>query len=333
MNIAISLNKPFIRYGYVMLTSVFENHRNVELNVCVLHRDISDEEFKEYKSLAERYGQKLSTLCITEDMIPGDLPNTDKWPIEVYFRMMLPFLLSNEDKVLYLDTDIIVRNELTDLYDVDMGDKLFAAAVDNSDGNLSDKQHVIFDEVISSDQDFHYINSGVLLMNLRELRKVYSIESFLKTAERFKESITAFDQDLINYMFHGRMIYIPSEKYNLFARLYYNSGYNYEKVKDAKVAIIHYSGPKPWSGQNLRTDIEKFWWEYARLTPYYHEFLEELVEAEMSRGYESTNEFKYQEYLLGQAEMEIKELKKRETEYIKLIDESRVLLEKLSLGD
>ncbi len=132
-------------------------------------------------------------------------------------------------------------------------------------------------------------------------------------------------------MFHGRMIYIPSEKYNLFARLYYNSGYNYEKVKETGVSIIHYSGPKPWSGQNLRTDIEKFWWEYARLTPYYHEFLEELVEAEMNMGYENTNEFKYSEYLRGQAEKTVSELESREKEYIKLLDGSRTLLEKLSV--
>ncbi len=166
MNIAIALNRPFLRYGYVMLTSVFENHKDIDLNIYVLHRDITDEDFADYKKLAEEYSQTLTTICITEEMIPGGLPKTDKWPIEVYFRMMLPFLLSEEEKVLYLDTDIIVRGSLTDLYDIEMGDHLFAASVDNSDGNLSEKQHLIFDGVISTDPDFHYINSGVLLMNL-----------------------------------------------------------------------------------------------------------------------------------------------------------------------
>ena len=56
---------------------------------------------------------------------------------------------------------------------------------------------------------------------------------------------------------------------------------------------------------------------------------EELVMSEMDMCYKNTNEFKYQRYLVTEAQNEISALKSRETEYKKLLDESRALLEKL----
>ena len=100
-------------------------------------------------------------------------------------------------------------------------------------GKLSERQSRLFSEIMASDPSFHYVNSGVLLMNLKELRKAYSAEDILATADRLKDQITAFDQDLINYLYHGRIRFLPGEKYNLFARIYVNSGYDHAKVKAA----------------------------------------------------------------------------------------------------
>lgn len=330
MNIAIALNEKFLRYGYVMLTSLFENNSKEEVSVTVLHRGIDDSRFEPYRLLAQRYNAAVTPMDITCDMIPGDLPNTDKWPIEVYFRLMLPFLLPvSVERLLYLDTDIIVDRSLKDLYEMDFDGSLIAAVPDNSDGKLSEKQMSIFSKIMDEVSDFHYVNSGVILMNISLLREFYTPLSFMETAEKLKSQITAFDQDLINYMFCGRIKYLPAEKYNLFARLFHNSGYDYSRVKNERTAIIHYTGPKPWSGTNLRTDMEKFWWDYAALTPYYHEFLEELVESEIETGFENTNEFRYQKYLQQNLQAEVDTLKTRETEYLKVIKESGELLKKL----
>lgn len=330
MNIAIALNEKYIRYGYVMLTSLFENNRDEDICVTVLHRGISNDRFDPYHLLASKYGAKISPLEITEDMVPDNLPNTDKWPIEVYFRLMLPFLLPKEvDRLLYLDTDIIVDNPLNGLYDMDMGDALMAAVPDNSDGKLSEVQMQIFGDILESEPDFHYVNSGVILMNIAGIRKAYSPDNFGKIANELKDLITAFDQDVINYMFHGRILYLPAEKYNLFARLYHNSGYTYERVKSENTVIIHYTGPKPWSGKSLRTDMEKFWWTYAAMTPYYNDFLEELVREEIETGFENTNEFNYQLYLRQELQTLVDVLKDREKEYLQVIKESGELLKKL----
>ncbi len=330
MNIAIALNEKFLRYGYVMLTSLFYNNKDEDITVYVLHRDIPEAAFEDYRALGTEHGNTIIPMEITEDMVPSDLPNTDKWPIEVYFRLVLPFLLTEDvDRLLYLDTDIIVDRSLEELYGMKMGDALMAAVPDNSDGKLSDAQMQIFGSIIETDRDFHYVNSGVILMNIAGLRHAYTPESFSETANRLKDLITAFDQDIINYMFHGRIIYLPAEKYNLFARLYHNSGYTYDRVRSEGTSIIHYTGPKPWSGKSLRTDMEKFWWTYAAKTPYYYDFLEELVCEEIGNGYENTNEFKYQLYQKQELQNQVDTLKAREQEYLQVIKESGELLKRL----
>jgi lipopolysaccharide biosynthesis glycosyltransferase len=89
--------------------------------------------------------------------------------------------------------------------------------------------------------------------------------------------MTAPDQDILNYL-HGKNAgYLPGDRYNLFARFAHQHGVTYEEVRD-QVAVIHFTGDKPWVTTALHFDIEQLWWDYARLTPHeiYHQLLEEF---------------------------------------------------------
>lgn len=330
MNIAVAINQPYIRYAYVMLTSVLEQHRDESVTVCILHSGIPEKELEIYEKLAEKYGQTIRCLSVTEDLFPKELPCSEKWPIEIYYRLALPFLLPDEtERILYLDADIIVNRPLTELYELALGENLFAACPDISDGNLSDLQKELFAEYLK-EPDFHYYNSGVLLMNLDGLRKSYTLEGLVEKALELQDQLSAFDQDLINYMFHGKILMQDPGRYNHFARIGYLRGIGYEELLQNQVAIVHYSGPKPWSAINLRTNVEKLWWDYAKKTPFYQELLEELLYDEMEAGYRSTNEFRYQNMLCEEAERENKCLREREKELLTVMEESRKLIEQLS---
>ena len=320
MNIAIALNEAFLRYGYVLLTSIFENNRSWDVTVYVLYRGIDEDRFAAYLKLASEYGQKVIPVEVPETMIPSDLPVTDKWTLEIYFRLALPELLPKEaERVLYLDTDVAVDDDLRELYDADIagvdGDYLIAGSPDISDGNLSDLQKELFVDMLK-DEGFHYINSGVIVMNIHKLREVCSIDMLVAKIRELKPYLSAFDQDLINYVFYGRIRYLDARRFNHFARIYYNQGIGIRQAREEHTVIVHYAGPKPWSATNLRTDIELIWWEYAKKTPYYTAFMEELLFAMMERGYENTNEFKYQKY--------------KEQQYLDVIRDSKALIEKLT---
>ncbi|MCR5748449.1 MAG: glycosyltransferase family 8 protein [Lachnospiraceae bacterium] len=330
MNIAIAFNEKFIRYGYVLITSIFENHPDDEITIYILHRSIPDEALICFKELCAKYsGKSVCTLAVGEDVIPSVFPSSSKWTVETYFRLALPYI-TDIDRILYLDTDITVLGDLKPLYYASFSENaLLAGAIDNSDGNLSEQQRDFFKDVLN-EPNFHYINAGVLLMDLEKLRKDYRLEDIIDFIVANSAKLPAFDQDTINYMFRGRIDYISSERFNFFARLYHNSGYDRERVCKSGTTIIHYSGPKPWSGKSLKTDIDGFWWDYARLTPYYTQFLEDVISEEISTGFENTNEFKYQLYLRQQLEAEIERLRSKEREYLGIIADSRKLLEKMT---
>ncbi len=323
MNIAIALNEKFYRYGYVLLTSIFENHKGSQITIYVLYRDLCEASREGFKELAQGYGQEIVFLFISTDRIPEDVPSSEKWTCETYFRLALPDVLSKEvDRILYLDIDTIVDNPLDELYHVDFEgeDKqecLIAGCPDMSDGNLSEIQREFFGKKCD-DPSFHYINAGVVVMNIAGMRAKYTTEFFIKEIRQYKECLEAFDQDLINYEFYGKIKYLDARRYNHFARIFYNEGIGLEETRKDKTLVIHYTGPKPWSITNLRTDIEKIWWEYARKTPFYTEMMEEVLFGMMETGYKNTNEFRIQSY--------------REQQYLDLINDSRALIEKLTQG-
>lgn len=331
MNIAISINEKFARYGYVMLLSLFEKNKDIPVHVFVLCRSLSGEIREDYRKLAELFDDKKVTfLDVREESIPFSLPSSEKWPVEIYFRLLLPFLLQDAERILYLDTDIIINDSLKEMYELPFGEDLLWGAVDNSDGRLSEKQNRIFSELKDRDGDFHYINSGVLLMNLSGLRAYYQPSDVVDLANRFSDLLSAFDQDIINFLFYRKIRFLAGEKYNFFARLYHNSGYTKQDVVDKGVTIIHYSGAKPWSGENLLTDLEGFWWEIAKKTPYYHNFLEERLQEEIRVGFENSHEFIYARHQIDSAQNEVRRCRDREREYQSLLSESKKLIESMA---
>lgn len=324
MNIAVATNISFLRYTYVMLTSLFENNRDSAINVYLLYRDIPDEHFSDFRDLSQKYKQKIHFTPVNETVFPGGLPQSDKWPVEIYFRLALPFILPKEiSRILYLDADIIVCRSIKELYNSDFSGHSFCACEDTSSGKLSETQNTLFSEICQG--DFTYHNSGVLLMNLDKIRENYSLSFFLDKIAEKKDLLTAFDQDLINYIFFGDFITLDRELYNLPARIYFNSGIGYDEVRKANTSIVHFTGPKPWSGKNLRTNIERIWWDYARLTPYYHSFLEDLLMEEIDLSYTNSSEY-------SRLNAQCEDLRVQNAELSDIVEQSRLLLEKLAQG-
>lgn len=337
MNIAIAINKKFIPYAYVMLTSLFENNKSEELVIYILHNNILDGSLDVFYRLGKQYQQEINLVAVDDSIIPKDLHHSDKWPIEVYYRFVMPFELPlDEDRILYLDTDIIINQSIREMYFIDFNGKSFAGCADVSNGNLSDIQNKLFSEIylkypgVPQEQIFTYINAGVMLVNVEKLRNNYSLKYFIDKASELKDILSANDQDLVNYLFYNDILVLDGEKYNYSARIHFNSGMGYDYVKEHKVAIVHFMGPKPWSVGNLRTDVEKIFWDYARKTPYYSKLIEDTLMGEIEKSYTNTNEFWYISHQKQQLEEENARLSKMNRELLEVMEQSRQLIERLS---
>lgn len=189
-----------------------------------------------------------------------------------YYRLLIPNLVPEYDKVIYADADIIFRMDLSEVYSQDFKDN-YIAAVKDPGINLTDDglNHI---KTLAGVQSGRYINSGFLVMNTSLMRKDKIVDTLKITALR---KWRFQDQDTLNIVCSGRIVEI-APKYNMMDYSYlfglkhpdkWQTLYPVSAFQDGvRNGNIHYNGHKPWKKWCVNFDI---WWQYFRLSPVYDE--------------------------------------------------------------
>ena len=316
MNIAVSFNRKYLNYAIVMLTSLCAN--NPEHNdIFVLHSELEKSDFDKLIEALGNYDIDIIALDVSEKINNLDLPTTSLWSSEIYYRLILADVLpQNVDRILYLDVDIIVHGPLKELYESDFEGADLMAAQDRNGGDMLGRISAKVREMLLPlhTDEFRYFNSGVLLMNIAQMRGVNTFESYLKAMEEWNYEMQSPDQDILNYVHYDKVRYISWEKYDLMGRIAYKDGYTLEQVREKNI-IIHFASDKPWHFNSTHFEIEKFWWEYAAMTPMHIELMEALVESAVSNPHLENEAIRITQDIEA---------------YAKAIDDARVILDKAS---
>lgn len=283
MNIAIALNRKYVKHTCVMLHSLFKNHIATDVCVFVLHSELTEEDCKLMQSIQEQYLRgMLRFVCIDTELIPDDFPTTTFWTREMYYRLMLVDLLpASVKRILYLDIDMIVNKDITHLYDMDFEGRSLIVAKDMEFENMIEHScsgNTAHDRLFKQLQEegHTYFCSGLVLLNIEKIRETYSFEKYLDIFKEIREYMAYPDQDLLNYVHKGDVKYVDELTYGVFAQTAHTLGYSYVDIKQ-NAAIIHFTGQaKPWTNNLIRYDIEKIWWEYAMETPFYNELMQRV---------------------------------------------------------
>lgn len=186
-------------------------------------------------------------------------------------KFFLAEILYDCDKVIYLDGDVIVQNDLENLYNVDI-ENCYAAVVRDV---LSEQMEPSIMKRLHSNLQY-YFNSGVMLLNLKKMRD----ENLSKVLLEYKKNgINYFmDQDALNVVFDGNVYYLPC-KYNYIITLNdkmkkndisIDFGFDFTKTEMERIIdayVIHLAGPKkPWEVYlPYATDI---FMKYYRMCPF-----------------------------------------------------------------
>ena len=187
-----------------------------------------------------------------------------------YYRLLISEMLLNYDKCIYLDADVLICDDLTELYNFDLGSNYIAgvkaAGYHLPDGNIKYCEKI---GIPSIDQ---YVNAGVLLLNLRELR-VNGIHS--KFVELTSKHMPTQDQDIINIVCYNHIAFLPF-KYNAMPKLLYEKiteqVFSVQEIEEARSnpVIIHYADKlKPWNG--FFGPFFDRWWVSMLNSTYSHE--------------------------------------------------------------
>lgn len=281
MNLVIAINRKYVRYAYVMLTSFLLNNP-VPVNVYILHRDLTAEDEQSFQTLSASYSVSFHLIFVPDHLLPpAEVLATSAWGIEAYFRLAVTDLLpADVTRVLYLDTDMIIHQSIEDFYSCDLqGNKIAACKEFASSPPFEDYRNELFAPLFSD--GFSYFNSGTILYDLSAMRGIYTFSSYMDTAQLLHYEIKFPDQDLLNYCHHNETLFVDTMKYNLNARYAYNDYHMRYPDMDAKGVIIHYASSKPWRGNFIHCDVEQLWWDYAAKTPYYDSLLADFLEDTM----------------------------------------------------
>ncbi len=231
--------------------------------ICLLSDPMPDELLKRLE-LIDRGSKRLTyeTLELKADMLEGVYVDP-KYTLAASFRLLVAELFPQYDKLIYMDCDVIIRQDLAKLYrELDLEDNYLAGVVEASTPWQEKGIRQIGAKV------GQYINSGFLVMNLDLLRKDKLSEKFL---EALRVDYLEFpDQDVLNTVcldrikalppyFNGMRAFMNENDKAIFLKYYTEE--DWEKVD--KEGTIHYTGAKPWRAYALKFE---YWWAcYYRL--------------------------------------------------------------------
>lgn len=276
--VVMALDKGFIQPTFTALTSLVENAKETTFYDIFLLVPNSD--YGEIEKCSIIFHGYYNTKCNLNVINMGNVFANTKMSIshitsQTYYRLHIPKLLQKYKKCLYLDGDIIVKDDLASLFRLNISD-FYVGGVRAAGYYHPAKWVKKHTEEIGLKSINQYINAGVLLLNLENIRKDKIDEKMLALVDR---GFSSQDQDIINLVCYDKIRIIPLQ-YNFMTKYVRISN---EKLfineVDAKVygdvecttainhpIIIHYADKiKPWHNPNVVLGYE--WFQYSLLSP------------------------------------------------------------------
>lgn len=258
--IFFAVDDGYIPFLAVALESLIENaSKEYYYSIKILYTNINEENKKKInKYKCENVNIEFVDLNYYIEEVKDKLYTRDYYTKTTYFRLFIPNLYPQYNKAIYLDSDIVVLGDISELYNQELGDNLVAAAPD--DVIQSTKVFQEYAEKVVGVADYrNYFNAGILLMNLDEFRKFKFQEKFLYLLETIKFTV-AQDQDYLNRLSKGKVKIID--------KAWDKMPISNDNSDESNLKIIHYNlADKPWHYDNIK--YKEYFWEYAKKTEYY----------------------------------------------------------------
>ena len=281
--IAISIDNKYTFPGLVFITSLMENigpKTKYEIYIMSPY-ELPENTQNKFSSLIKKYGKEKLKITLI-NMENNFVPSIKHLYISktAYYRIYLPLLLPEVDKLIYSDVDVINLKDLSELYNMKFEKDIFLYGMIDYNYYYN-KKFKIFD--ITFDK---WVNSGVLLMDLKNIReKGYDIK-LVEFMIKNRKKLIQHDQTVINVVFYKNIGLLPLkyvifsfENFREFIIFNREQNINYRRSKDElgeayiHPFLVHFAGEKkPWYGGGYA--FQEYWWYYAKKTDYYNEILQ-----------------------------------------------------------
>lgn len=233
--IAMSCTKNWYHYLMVDIYSLLECTKNVKkIYLLIETNDINDVPY--LREINQKYNVEFKLINLNEYLINNlskNSPNRDTIYSNFSFgRLLLPDIVV-EDKVIYIDTDAIVRKDISNVWKYDISNCYVAGVKDYG---------IIADNILARyGIKGKYINSGFVLFNLKKIRDDNIKDKWFKLINEIK--LTYPDQDALNIVCQHNAMYLPS-MYN--SCEYAGDRITMEPINKSLIKVYHYAGPKQY---------------------------------------------------------------------------------------
>ena len=247
----------------VALKSLIENaSQRYNYRIIVLNTGLKKEGMLKIKE-NENSNFKIDFFDISSyfDQVKEKLRNVFHFGLAAYYRLFIEKLFPQYSKAIYLDCDIVVLGDISELYHIDMKDNLLAGSIERYVATT--KEFRLYTQTVLGIDCMNYINSGILLMNLEKIREAEIESKFLKILNDFNFKTIAPDQDYLNFLCKDRILYLPS-------------GWNKTPLAsvpvEGKLNIVHVAlMKKPWQYDDVL--YGEYFWQYAEKSPFYRDIV------------------------------------------------------------
>ncbi|WP_321538168.1 glycosyltransferase [Streptococcus suis] len=238
LDIAFSVNNRYAQYLGATILSILTHHPKEEVRVHILYKEIAQSIFQDLGNLAQQTPNLELHFHLLEDQQFSAIPiRTEQFPIESFSRFLLPELLIDLERILYLDVDILVHGNLMELFQTDLEGYALGAIVE---ADIFKYYQWYLDSLGFSPNDA-YFSSGVLLMDLDKMRQNGTTNQLIAMALEKAQDYKFPDQDILNTYYKGQ-----------FKQL--SPAYNYTDVRKQnreltadEIVIEHFNGDiKAW---------------------------------------------------------------------------------------
>ena len=267
-------DEKYVPYVATAITSICENTFH-PLSICIIDGGITDHSKKMLTGLAAKR-EKVSLRILSVDMRIFEGMKVNQLSLSSYCRFLIPWIVPELEKAIYLDSDIMVLGDISDLYRQNLHGKLLAACPDMG-REPREKLTGVNPNYVSFGEEHIYFNAGVLVIDCKKWREQNVLKELLKIEEKYRNDMIFMDQDVLNKYFDCNYTTLSIE-YNFMPHMK-------ELCKSGKIEnitpkmvdeaenhcrIIHFAGPvKPWESKWCfnNGEFEKFWY-YTAKTPF-----------------------------------------------------------------
>src|SRR5205807_1720070 len=212
-----------------------------EADVRVIDGGISDKSRGILSDLVGRFGRKcrLAFVAVDQTIFRGATLGPGQSHM-TYCRILLPHLL-DVPRLIYLDCDVLVFRDLSELFDLELSHgKILAAVPDSETLTLSCDSQAVAD-AMNLPADRLYFNSGVMLLNLYELRKQNFTKQSLEFLKNWRGYYRFHDQSAFNFLLQGWIDELPE---------YWNrASWRFDAQQNNDLdCVLHYTSLAPWLG-------------------------------------------------------------------------------------